>query len=272
MIAQLRMACDPVELFRHAIGEPDPWQVAVLRSTAPQVILNTSRQAGKSSVLAAKVAHRLLFRPPARVAIVGPSLFQALLSFGEVSRTIVRVARPSVYERETRVVLELRNGSKCWALPGTERTVRGLAALDVLVVDEAGRIDDALIAGVRPMLAVKAGTLILASTPWARAGTFYETWTQGGDDWERHTVPAPLVPRLSTEFLERERRALGDRAYNREYMCQFATLEGGVFDAEQMELLINPSIEPLFPELVDVDRVRDGESHSHIVVPLEIPI
>ena len=185
MIAQLRMACDPVELFGHAVGEPDPWQIDVLRSSATQVIINTSRQAGKSSVLAAKVAHRLLFRPPTRVAICGPSLFQSLLSFSEVSKTIVRVARPNVYERETRVVLELKNGSKCWALPGTERTVRGLSALDMLVVDEASRVDDALIAGVRPMLAVKAGTLILASTPWARLGTFYQTWIAGGEDWQR---------------------------------------------------------------------------------------
>ena len=100
------------------------------------------------------------------------------------------------------MLLKLRNGSKCWALPGTERTVRGLSALDMLVVDEASRVDDSLITGVRPMLAVKAGTLILASTPWARLGTFYETWVAGGEDWERVMVPATLIPRLSRSFYQ----------------------------------------------------------------------
>ena len=95
MIAQLRMACDPVELFRHAIGEPDAWQIDVLRSTATQVIINTSRQAGKKCACGTG-------RPPLVVSPTGArgdrgtSLFQALLSFSEVSKTIVRVAKPSV--------------------------------------------------------------------------------------------------------------------------------------------------------------------------------
>jgi hypothetical protein len=49
--------------------------------------------------------------------------------------------------------LELANGSRILSLPGSERTVRGYAAADLVVIDEATRVDDELISAVRPMLA-----------------------------------------------------------------------------------------------------------------------
>ncbi len=40
------------------------------------------------------------------------------------------------------------------ALPGTDGTVRGFSSVNLLVIDEASRVDDTLYKGLRPMLLV----------------------------------------------------------------------------------------------------------------------
>jgi hypothetical protein len=54
-------------------------------------------------------------------------------------------------EHETLQRLELENGSRVISLPGNEKTVRGLASVDLIVIDEAARVDDELLAATRPM-------------------------------------------------------------------------------------------------------------------------
>ena len=46
----LAAALEPVRFARRAGIEPDGWQERVLRSTSPRLLLNASRQAGKSTV------------------------------------------------------------------------------------------------------------------------------------------------------------------------------------------------------------------------------
>ena len=57
---------------------------------------------------------------------------------------------------ESAAALTLANGSRVLSLPGSEATVRGYAA-DFLIVDEAARVPDELLAGIRPMLAATGG-------------------------------------------------------------------------------------------------------------------
>ena len=80
--------------------------------------------------------------------------------------------------------VELTNGSRCLAMPGSDdASIRGLSIDGDLVVDEAARVSDALYEAARPMLIRHAQTarLILLSTAWAKQGFFYRTWT-GGDE------------------------------------------------------------------------------------------
>ena len=46
------MKAPAVPLMRNLGLEPDPWQVEVLESTHPRLLLNCCRQAGKSAVVA----------------------------------------------------------------------------------------------------------------------------------------------------------------------------------------------------------------------------
>jgi hypothetical protein len=66
----LQLGTDPVA-FSAALGiEPDPWQAAVLRSSSKRILLNCSRQAGKSTVASVLALHRAVYSPGSLVLLV----------------------------------------------------------------------------------------------------------------------------------------------------------------------------------------------------------
>jgi hypothetical protein len=129
--------------------------------------------------------------------------------------------------------LTLRNGSRVVGLPANEGKVRGFSAVDLLLVDEASRVPDALYRAVRPMLGVSEGDLWLMSTPCGKRGFFWEEWSDGcGEDWTRISVPATECPRYGAEFLRKERASGGERWFAQEYLCTFTDAEGALFREE----------------------------------------
>lgn len=58
----ISMALDPVFLARAAGLEPDEWQKRVLRSEAPRLLLNCSRQSGKSTIASVLAVHTALYQ------------------------------------------------------------------------------------------------------------------------------------------------------------------------------------------------------------------
>ena len=69
----------------------------------------------------------------------------------------------------------------------------------------------------------------MLSTPNGKGGFFYENWENGGPEWERYSIPATECPRIHPEFLEQERRQLGETAFQQEYLCMFTDSEGQRF-------------------------------------------
>jgi hypothetical protein len=240
-VADLRRALDPVALAEGAGIVPDPWQERVLRSDAPRVLLNCSRQAGKSTVSAVLAAHRAAYAPRSLVLLLSPSQRQSSELFQKARRVLP--VRP---EKESALRLELANGSRILSLPSTEASVRGFSAVDLLVVDEAARVPDDLYLAVRPMLAVSGGRLVALSTPWGKRGWFWEAWS--GETWERFEVPATEIGRISGAFLAEEEGALGPRWFRQEYLCSFEETEDSVFASEAVETAITSEVTPLFGE------------------------
>jgi hypothetical protein len=70
----------------------------------------------------------------------------------------------------------------------------------------------------RPMLAVSGGRLILLSTPRGKRGIFWRVWEHDAD-WTKVRVTAYECPRITKEYLERERRNIGDWWFAQEYLC-----------------------------------------------------
>jgi len=234
--------------FAHALGiVPDSWQERLLQSEASRVLLNCARQSGKSTMAAIIALHQALLRSSSLVLILAPAERQAKELFSKVAeayRTLGHIIPADSYRK---MGMELSNGSRIEALPGTEKTIRGFSGVDLLLVDEASRVTDELYYAVRPMLAVSGGRLMMLSTPYGRRGVFFEEWTHG-QGWERYEVPASQCPRISEEFLEEERQALPRRIYRQEYECSFEDTEDAVFAYEDVQAAISSEVTPLFRE------------------------
>ena len=149
---------------------------------------------------------------------------------------------------------QLKNGSRVISLPGTGETVRGFSAPDLIVEDEAAFVEDSFYRAVRPMLAVSGGRLILMSTPYGKRGHFYEAWNDAAE-WHRVEVPATDCPRITSEFLKRERKALGDLWFEQEYLCRFADVIDAVFRMADIERAVTDDVTPLFEKPPSDDDV-----------------
>ena len=237
---------DAAALFESAAGRADRWQEAALRADAQRLALNVTRQGGKSTVAAALAAHAALSAPGALVLVVSPSLRQSGELFRKVLDVYGAAGRPVPPDSETRLTLELANGSRVVSLPGKEGTVRGYSAVSLLLIDEASRVPDELYYSVRPMLAVSGGRLVTLSTPFGARGWWHKEWTEGGDAWRRFEVPATDCPRIAPEFLDEERRSLGPLFYASEYECRFVDTVDSVFSSEDIRAALTNDLQPLF--------------------------
>jgi hypothetical protein len=237
---------DAAEWVRTRLGlAVDSLQARVLRTTNKRGILNCSRQWGKSTISAAKAVYQATHEAASLTVVVSPS--------GRQSSEFLRKAIPFVKklgirikgDGDNEISLEFPNGSRIVGLPGTEGTIRGFSAVSLLLVDEAARVSDDLYMAIRPMLAVSDGTLWLMSTPFGKRGFFYETWANGGREWERFRAPATECGRIRKAFLEEERATMGERCFRQEYLCEFEDTVSGVFPREMVEGAITDEIKPL---------------------------
>ncbi len=245
LAADLHLALDRVS-FAASLGlDPDPWQERLLRSTSPRVLLNCSRQSGKSTMSGVIALHRALYFPGSLVLCLAPSERQSKELFAKVSDSYRRLRGTPVPASDRKLGMHLPNGSRIEALPGSEKTVRGFSGTSLLIVDEAARVDDELYYAVRPMLAVSGGALMMLTTPYGKRGAFFEEWTSGRE-WDRYEVPAAECPRISEEFLEEEREALPTYIYRQEYECSFEDTEDQIFTHDMVQAAVTPDVTPLF--------------------------
>jgi phage terminase large subunit-like protein len=220
----------PVAFSSDTLGiTPDNWQADVLCSTRDRLLLNCSRQAGKSTTSATLALYTALYRPRSLTLLISPSLRQSAELFRKVTNLLEQLPSPPVLVEDNKLSLTTDRGSRIVSLPSSGATIRGFSAVDLLIEDEAAYVPDELYYAVRPMLAVSGGRLVLMSTPNGKAGHFWQAW-DSGDDWQRVMVPATDVPRIPVAFLDEERRALGERRYRQEYLCEFVDeIEGALW-------------------------------------------
>lgn len=238
----LAMALDPVCMSRMAGIDPDPWQAQLLRSASQRILVNCSRQTGKSTTTAALACHTAFYEPDSPILLLSPSLRQS----GELFRKCLEIYRtldkPVPPEAETALRLELENGSRILSLPGKEGTVRGISKVKLLIIDEASRVPDELYKSVRPMLAVSGGKLVLMSTPFGTRGFFHDAY-RNRQKWDYYEVPATECPRISPEFLEEEKENMGEWWFAQEYMCQFLDAQTAAFRSEDIERIVSREVE-----------------------------
>jgi hypothetical protein len=234
------IAADPIALARRAGIEPDGWQARALRSEAKQMLFNCARQTGKSTVTAILAIHAAISKPGSLILIISPSLRQSAETFRKALQCYKALAAPAP-EAESILRIELANGSRVVSLPGAEHNVRGYSS-DLLIVDEAARVESELMFAVRPMLSVSRGRLVALSTPAGSRGWFWEAWTNGSD-WDRYEVPASACPRISAEFLAEEKRQLPPWVFEQEYECRFLDSESQCFTRAEIDAAFLEEVE-----------------------------
>jgi hypothetical protein len=245
-----REQSDAVLMAQRAGIVPDQWQSDLLRSDAKQMILNCSRQSGKSTISAVLGLHQAIYAPDSLVLLLSPSLRQSTELFRKMKDVYSALESPALPKpvEESALRLEIDNGSRIVSLPGTEQTVRGFSAASLLVIDEASRVEDALYQSVRPMLAVSGGRIILLSTPFGKRGFFHDVWTNGNDDWLRTKITADQCPRISREWLDNERKTIPEFWFRQEFGCEFVETSDQLFSYEDIQAIFSNDVQPLFPE------------------------
>jgi hypothetical protein len=241
------MALDPVFFAVEALGFiPDSSQTRVLQWTGKRLLLNCSRQWGKSTTTSILAVHQAVFSPNSLILLVSPSLRQSSELFRKVSGFMDRLAVKPDRVEDNRLSLELENGSRIVSLPSNEATVRGFSGVSLIIEDEASRVDDLLYKAMRPMLAVSGGRIVLLTSPYGSRGHFWEEWSKGGPSWERIEVKATDCPRIPKAFLDEERASLGEWWFRQEYLCEFVSTLDQVFSYDLVMAMLSPDVKSLF--------------------------
>jgi Helicase len=249
MAADLSRALDPCILSADA-GFPnlDAWQARLLRERPRRSLLCCCRQSGKSTITALIALYVALYEAPALILLVSPAQRQSAELFRVVMLAYQKLTDVPALTMESVLRAEFANGSRIIALPGSEKTTRGYAKADLVVIDEAARVDDLLLSALRPMMAVSkgGGRLIALSTPAGRRGWFFEAWTFGGETWDRTRVPASECPRISEEFLTEELKELGAQRFAEEYSLEFIDADEAVFPSAIIDAAFTDAVVPLW--------------------------
>jgi hypothetical protein len=219
-LKQCAYRIDPVLWVQKVLGEePSGWQQQFLRaSRGASILALTARQVGKTTAACWAMAHTAIFWAGSLSVVACPAQRQSAEAIRKVRGNLIKAGASLVTENV--YGLELENGARVLALPGTHDSVRGLTVDGWIVADEAAQLSDDLIAALRPMRARQRNArFAMLSTAWSRSDPFWLAWDGEDATWLRLKATADMEGvELDPTFLERERLNLGEEAYKREYL------------------------------------------------------
>lgn len=237
-------ALDPVSFARGLGFEPEPWQSKLLRSHAKRMLVRCCRQSGKTTTTSVKALHVAMHNPGRDVLIISPSQRQSdelLRRCGSLYRSVGEQPR---LKRDNTSEMGLGNGSRIVSLPGSEGTVRGFAAVKLIVIDEASRVDEDLLASVLPMSA-SDGQIMILSTPFGKRGFFYDLHQDESNGYERHAVSVYESAQYGPERIAEVKAALGSFVFASDYEIAFGDTQSQLFSTESIRAAFSPGIAPL---------------------------
>lgn len=229
----------------------DGWQTRALKRRG-NIVLRCGRQVGKSFTTALKAYNMVWKHPESTTLVLAASQRQASLMFEKIYEFLemdnrARIeeamanttedlnttkkkrefeAKHSIFESEpTQTRIKLKNGSQIFCVPTGQHgaLIRGFTP-DFLIVDEAPYVNEKVWEAITPMLSTRkkmAGTgwMILLGTPLGKKGFFYRA-CNSKDFYEIH-VTSEKCPRISKDFLAKEKAWMTEAKYKREYLAEF---------------------------------------------------
>ncbi|ALD13128.1 terminase large subunit domain-containing protein [Clavibacter capsici] len=240
----LAAALDPA-VFAGGLGlEPEPWQADLLRSRASRALVLCARQVGKSTTVGYRALHRAVYRPGCLVLIVSPTQRQSDEQLGRVATLYRGMGEQPRAAKSNSAELALANGSRIVSLPGSEGGIRGFSGVELLIIDEASRVEDDVFASCLPMVA-SSGQIVALSTPWGRRGWFFELHEDPVNAWERHKVTVHESDQYTPERIAEVRAALGSFTFASDYLCEFGDTDSQLFGAEMVRAAFSSTVRPL---------------------------
>jgi len=245
--------------------DADEVQTEFINSQASDIIINCTRQWGKTTTAGIKAAHRARFVRESEILVVSATQRQAAILEAKAQWALTKAAQkfqpvqggeyevmeydpedgPQIVRRSV-LSLELSNGSRIISTPASEDSIRGYSP-SMIIIDEDSRVPDGLYDAIRPMRAAHPCQLVLQSTPNGKRGHFYREWVGDDPAWTRFHVPADQCPRITKEFLARELTKMTSEAmYRQEYFCEFIDLAGSLFTDEMIRnMTVMDNVEPI---------------------------
>ena len=245
----------------------DPWQRQVLLSKDRYMILNCSRQSGKSSILMLKAFQKALTTPNALILVIAEQRQsnEDLRKVNELTKAYDSYLKRR-YEgrlalgllKDNITSLEYENNARIVALPGNEK-VRGYSAPTMVILDEADYVDKDVFIAIDPMMEVSQGQLILASTPNGTMGLMHQEW--GNPRYTaRFRIPWQQCPRISKESIESKRLMYGESYVKQEYETDFLDDVAALFTERSLYESMDPDQEVFSEEMQGIQRAVTGEA------------
>ena len=221
-------------------------QRELLTGSSKRVILNCTRQWGKSWMASVALLFHAVNQPESLSIVAGPTLRQSAELLKKVKDLASRMGMPAPGDGINRHSIVLPNRSRIVAVPGNSPDgIRGFSGVTMLVIDEASMVKDEVYVAARPMLTQKNGSIWLLSTPRDEEGFFFREFSEGSEDWRRVVVPATECPRFKPEQLAAEQASLGARLFAQEFLCEFVAATDGMFDKAWFDDVFSEDIKPL---------------------------
>ena len=218
--------------------ELDIWQKEILEHSG-NILLNTGRQVGKTTIFANKAGKYMLDHPDSKIIVVSLTEDQAqliiIMTLDYLEKTDKRMIAKGK-KSPTKNKIRLTNKSQILARPvgNTGDAVRGFTG-DVLIVDEASRMPELMWTAAKPTLATTGGQIWMCSTPFGKQGYFYDCWlnknkrfkiwnTTTWDVYHDRKIEGDWTEQKrkgAIEFIEQEKQDMSALQFAQEYLGQF---------------------------------------------------
>jgi hypothetical protein len=218
----------------------DPKQIEVLDHPAHRLILCCPRQWGKSTIVAIKALHYALNNPKSEILVLSDSqdhagiIVQKLITYAATLQIPRRRAHGKQYS------IELPNGSRIFAVAHNQSCGVGYTA-NIVIVDEAALVEDAVLNYVSRVLARTNGHIWLLSTPRGQTGLFWAIWHDKALTWHRVKATIDDATYMNAEFIQ-EQKQLFPNTFRQDFYCEFIQPPGRLLSRERIARNVDPAL------------------------------
>lgn len=207
------------------------------KGTGKRVIVLSSRQKGKSFMIANLLLYYALNNNKVKCFCVSPTLKQSKAIYNTIYDAI---ENSGIVKKANAADFEIRfiNGSAIYFKSAEQgEALRGYTA-DFLCIDECCFITDEVFYKIAPWADAKQAPVLMVSTPFVKEGFFWNFYNYGLDrqnntvtiNWSDNIYKEDIEKILPPDRLDEYRRVLPKNQFKTEYLGEWLDNEGVVFD------------------------------------------